>query len=104
RMTSMSLLVAIVLTTTSYLFVSSALDGLTSMISQQHAMIGQDSTAWNIFSSLPGIAALLIGGALSGAMQGSNADEAARILFLVGAAVMAFVALYAAWRDRKSVV
>ena len=97
-MTYLSLLVAVALTTTSILFVSSALGGLTSMISQQHAMTGQASTAWNIFSSIPGIAALLIGGALSGALQGSNAEEAARVLILVGAAVRAFVALYAAWR------
>ena len=97
-MTYMSLLIAVVVATTSSLFVSSALNGLTSMISQQHAMTGQASAAWNIFGSIPGIAALLIGGALSGALEGSSGDEAVRVLFLVGAAVMAALALYAVWR------
>jgi Major Facilitator Superfamily len=97
-MTYMSLLVAVVMATTSSLFVSSALNGLTSMISQQHAMTGQASAAWNIFGSIPGIAALLLGGALSGALEGSSGDEAVRVLFLVGAAVMAALALYAVWR------
>ena len=61
-------------------------------------MTGQASAAWNIFESIPGVAALLIGGALSSALEGSNADQAIRVLFLVGAAVMATLALYAVWR------
>ena len=31
----------------------------------------------------------------------SHADEAARVLFLVGAAIMASVAVYAVWRPRS---
>lgn len=95
-----TLLVAIMLLTTSSLFVASAQNGLTSMIGQQHAMSGQISAVWNIFASIPTVAALLIGGALSGLLEDRNADEAARILFLVGAAIMASVAVYAAWKPR----
>ena len=84
-----TLLVAVVLLTTSFLFVASAQNGLTSTIGQQHAMSGQISAVWNIFASLPTVAALLIGGTLSGLLEDRNADQAARILFLVGAAIMA---------------
>jgi Major Facilitator Superfamily len=96
-----TLLVAVVLLTTSFLFVASAQNGLTSMIGQQHAMTGQISAVWNIFTSIPTVGALLIGGALSGVLEGRNADEAARILFLVGAAIMATVAVYAACKPRS---
>ena len=96
-----TLLVAVMLLTTSFLFVASAQNGLTSMIGQQHAMSGQISAVWNIFASIPTVAALLIGGALSGLLEDRNADEAARILFLVGAAIMATVAVYAAWKPRS---
>ena len=99
--TYVTLLVAVVLLTTSFLFVASAQNGLTSMIGQQHAMSGQISAVWNIFASLPTVAALLIGGTLSDLLEGKNADQAARILFLVGAAIMAAVAVYAAWKPRS---
>ena len=96
-----TLLVAVVLLTTSFLFVASAQNGLTSMIGQQHAMSGQISAVWNIFASLPTVAALLVGGSLSDLLEGRNADQAARILFLVGAAIMAAVTVYAAWKPRS---
>jgi Na+/melibiose symporter-like transporter len=96
-----TLLVAVMLLTTSFLFVASAQNGLTSMIGQQHAMTGQISAVWNIFASIPTVGALLIGGTLSGMLEGRNADEAAHILFLVGAAIMATVAVYAAWKPRS---
>jgi MFS family permease len=63
--TYQSLLLASLLLGTSFLFVSSAQNGLTSTIGQQHLM--SVSAAWNIFGSLPGIAALLLGGFLSDA-------------------------------------
>jgi len=93
-----TLLLAVVLLTSSYLFVSSALHGLASMIGQQHIMSGQVSTIWNIFLSIPLVAALLVGGSLSDLLEQRSADEAVRILFLVGAAVMATIAIYAVWR------
>jgi predicted MFS family arabinose efflux permease len=96
--TYLTLLIAVMLLTTSYLFVASAQNGLASLIGQQHAMSGQISAVWNIFTSVPIIAALLIGGILSDLLERESLDYAARILFLVGAALMALVALYAAWR------
>ena len=64
--TYVTLLVAVVLLTTSFLFVASAENGLASTIGQQHAMSGQISAVWSIFASIPMVVALLIGGALSG--------------------------------------
>jgi hypothetical protein len=93
-----SLLTAVLLLTTSYLFVASAQNGLTSSIGQQHAMSGQISAVWNIFISVPMIGALLIGGALSDFLEHRHTDQAGRILFLVGAASMAALAVYALWR------
>jgi MFS transporter len=93
-----TLLIAVLSLTTSFLFVSSAQHGLTSVIGQQHAMSGQISAVWNVFISIPAIAALLLGGSLSEMLEGRGADDAARLLFLAGAAVMAAVALYAIWR------
>jgi MFS transporter len=98
--TYMTLLCAVILLTTCYLFVASAQNGLTSMIAQQHAMSGQVSAVWNIASSIPGIAALVIGGALSQDLEGRDGDQAARILFLVGAVSMVAIALYATWKPR----
>jgi hypothetical protein len=83
---------------TAFLFTSSALRGLTSTIAQQHVMSGQISAAWNIFESLPAIAALLAGGFLSDLVEGQNAVQGARILFLVGAVIMGGVALFGLWR------
>jgi len=52
-MTYGTLLIAMVLLTTAFLFVASAQNGLASMIGQQHAMSGQVSAVWNIFGSIP---------------------------------------------------
>src|SRR5947209_7771451 len=99
-MTYTTLLIAVVLLTASFLFVSSAQNGLTSTIGQQHAMTGQVSAVWNVFLSIPTVAALLIGGTLSGMLEEENPDQAVRILFLVGASVMIAIALYALWKPR----
>jgi MFS family permease len=97
-LTYVTLLAAVVLLTASFLFVASAQNGLTSTIGQQHAMTGRVSAAWNIFLSVPTFGALLIGGTLSGMLEEQNPDQAVRILFLVGAAMMVTVALYALWK------
>jgi predicted MFS family arabinose efflux permease len=99
-MSYVTLLVAVVVLTASFLFVSSAQNGLTSVIGQQHAMTGQVSAVWNVFLSIPTVGALLIGGTLSGMLEDRNPDQAVRILFLVGAAIMAAIALYALWKPR----
>jgi len=96
-----TLLAALVLLTTSFLFVASALNGLTSTLGQQHVMSGQISAIWNIFASLPTVVALLLGGTLSDVLEAKNANDAARALFFVGAAVMAAVVTYALWKPRS---
>jgi len=97
-MSYVTLVVAVVLLTTSFLFVASAQNGLTSVIGQQHAMTGQISAVWNVFLSIPTVGALLIGGVLSGILEQETPDSAVRILFLVGAAIMTAVALYGLWK------
>jgi len=100
-MTYATLLVAIMVLTASFLFVASAQNGLTSVIGQQHAMTGQVSAVWNVFLSSPTVVALLIGGSLSGVLEEQSPDQAVRILFLVGAAVMTMVALYGLWKPAQ---
>jgi hypothetical protein len=97
-MSYVTLLVAVVLLTTSFLFVASAQNGLTSVIGQQHAMTGQISAVWNVFLSIPTVGALLLGGVLSGVLEQESPDQAVRILFLVGAAIMTAIALYGLWK------
>jgi Na+/melibiose symporter-like transporter len=99
-MTYYSLLVAIIILTTSFLFVASAQNGLASTIGQQHAMTGQISAVWNVFASIPLVAALLAGGWLSSLLEQQNADSAARILFLAGAAIMTAVSVFALWKPK----
>jgi Na+/melibiose symporter-like transporter len=71
------------------------------MLGRQHAMSGQVSAVWNIFMTVPTLAAFLIGGALSSALDDKDADQTAQVLFLVGAAIMAAVAAYALWKPRS---
>ena len=93
-----TLLAASVLLTAAFLFVSSAQNGLASAIGQQHAVSGEISAVWNIAGTIPTIAALLAGGALSSALEALGADQGVRILFLAGAAVMACVAVFASFK------
>ena len=93
-----TLLLATVLLTAAFLFVSSAQNGLSSTIGQQHAVSGQISTVWSIAGSIPTVAALLIGGVLSNMLEAGDANQGVRTLFLVGAAIMTCVAVYAAWK------
>jgi len=95
-----SLLAGVMLVTVSFLFVASAQNGLTSTLGQQHAMSGQISALWNIFGSIPAVAALLAGGSLSNLLEHRTAGDAGRILFLTGAVVMALTAAYAVWRPK----
>jgi hypothetical protein len=94
------LIVAVIMLTASCLFVASAQNGLAAVIGRQHAITGQISAAWNVFLSIPAVAALLAGGALSGLLEDKGADQAIRILFLVGAAIMTIVAVYSVWKPK----
>ena len=78
----------------------SAAAGLTSTIGQQHAMAGQMGTTLAIATSFPAFAAYLIGGAISGFIEGKDAATAERILFLIPAAIMVLVAVFGALGPR----
>ena len=93
-----TLLVASVALGASFLFVSAALNGLIATIGQQHVMSGQVSTLWNIVGGAPPLAALVLGARLSGMLERGGAERSAHLLFMVGAAIMAGVALYGFWR------
>jgi hypothetical protein len=92
------LLGAVLLLVTAYLFIASATRGLISTLGQQHLMSGELSSAWHVFEMVPGVVAMLVGGALSQALEGAGAVGAARTLFLVGAGVMACIAILGFWR------
>jgi MFS family permease len=94
------LMAAVATATVAYNFAHAGQQGLASQVSRQHAMTGQVGAVWNVFLVLPFLVTYLAGGALSQSLEGRDAAMGARILFLVGAAVMAAVALYAVWRPR----
>jgi MFS family permease len=96
-----ALLIAVILLSTAFLFVVSAQTGLTATVARQHVMTGQVSAAWHLFMSLPATIAVLAGGALSDVLEGEKAGVAVRNLFLIGAVVMATLALYGFWRPRS---
>jgi Na+/melibiose symporter-like transporter len=64
-------------------------------------MTGQMSTAVNIAKTAPVTAAYFLGGVLSGALERGDAVQAARTLFLIGAALMAVIALFGAFGPRR---
>jgi Major Facilitator Superfamily len=92
-----TLLVAVFILTGSSLFVIAAQNGLAAMIGQRHAMSGQVSALWNFFLVIPSVAAFLFGGMLSELLEHSEANRAAQMVFLVGAAIMAAVACFGRW-------
>jgi hypothetical protein len=94
------LLSVMVLASICSLFVVAAERGLIATFAQQHVMSGQVSALWNGFGALPGIAALWLGGLVSQALEAQGADGAGRMLFLIGALLMAGIALFATWRSR----
>ncbi|MGH7016706.1 MAG: hypothetical protein ACRED8_06425, partial [Caulobacteraceae bacterium] len=96
----LTLLFGVVILTCLFQFVLGAQNGLVSQFGQQHVMSGQMSAVMNVVQSLPLLGAFLMGGILSQALEGRGAEQAARILFLVGAGVMAVVALYGLWRPK----
>jgi MFS family permease len=97
----LTLLLAIITLTASFLFVASAQNGLTALVGQRHAMTGQISAVWNILLSVPTVAALLAGGVLSNVLEDESSNQAVRILFLLGAAIMCAVAIYSIWKPRE---
>ncbi len=95
------LLSAVILLTCAIQVAWAAARGMMADIGQQHAMAGQTSTVMNMAVVVPSLVAYLLGGFLSGALEGSSATTAARMLFLVGAGLMAMVALSAGLGPRS---
>jgi hypothetical protein len=99
--TALSLAVAVISLTCAFLFVQSGQLGLTAVISRQHVMSGQVSALWNVVSSVPVLVTFALGGYLSNMLEGKQAGDAARLLFLIGAGVMAVIGAFAIWRPRS---
>ncbi len=90
------LLGGILAATVAVLTATSAASGIFTAMGQDHVMAGQASAAASIASFVPTVAGSLLGGLLSEQLEGLNAAAAARTLFLVGAGLMAIVAVIGA--------
>ena len=91
---------AMILLSAAFMFVHAGQVGLAASIGRQHVMSGQISALWYAVSSIPLLAAYAAGGFLSNALEGKQAELAARILFLTGGAVLTAIAAFALWRPR----
>lgn len=80
-----ALFISLLLLTVWSLFIASAQNGLAVTLGQQHAMTGQMSTVWNLFTALPAVLAFLIGGELSDLLKNLDPQTATRSLFVTGA-------------------
>jgi len=96
-----TLLAAVIVLTSCFLFAAAAQAGIASTLGQQHAMTGQQSAASNIFATIPAVAALLVGGYFSVYLESHDADRAATLLFLAGAFVSACLAAYALLKPKS---
>jgi hypothetical protein len=94
------LLGGVILVSTGGLIAGSAARGMTSAIGQKNAITGQAGTIVNLATLMPGVVAYALGGFFSQALEGQGAVIAARILFLVGAGLMAMVALFGVFGPR----
>lgn len=91
-----ALLGSLLLATVTFQMVASATSGLLTAIGQREAVAGGMSMLLGVASSLPLLASFLLGGWVSGWLEGRGADSAARILFLGAAALMGAIALFGA--------
>jgi len=89
-----TMMTAMLVLTSTFLFTVSAQNGLLSTIAGQHVMSGQASAAQNLFISGLTVITVLSGGILSDRLEKMGAGQAVRVLYLVGAAIMIVVALY----------
>ena len=93
-----SLSIGLLLQTIWSLFVAAAQNGLTATIGEQHAMTGQMSAVWNLFTALSAVLAFLAGGELSNSINDMEGQSGARIVFLIGAASSFLLAVFAMFR------
>lgn len=96
--TYLTLLAAIFLLTSAFLLIDSAKYGLSSMLARQHAMSGQVSVLWSVFTALPAVVVLVIGGHVSDVAEGIDADQAIKCLFVLAAVLVLMLALYGIWK------
>ncbi|HZZ31809.1 MAG TPA: MFS transporter [Phenylobacterium sp.] len=82
-------------------FVGGAAAGLASSVGRHHAMSGQMSTVMNGAQLVPWVIAFLLGGILSGLLEGAGATAAARIIFLIGAGLMVAMTAFGAFGPRR---
>jgi hypothetical protein len=94
------LIFAVALSTIAFLFVNAAQAGLTSALGQRNVMSGQVAAMWSIVQALPVLGAYWLGGLFSDMLEGKNAAQAARLLFLTGAAIMLAIAAFGLMRPR----
>jgi MFS family permease len=87
------LLASLLIATVTSQIVVSASAGLLAAAGQREAMAGGMSAVLGVATALPALAGYLLGGELSGLLEGRGADIAARILFLTGAGLMAGIVL-----------
>ena len=97
-LTYLNILVAIFLLTCAHLFIDSAKYGLSSTLARQRAMSGQVSVLWGIFTALPAVAALLIGGQVSDLLESVDVNQAVQGLFTLAAILFLLLALYGTWK------
>ena len=95
------LLGGVFLVTVLMQFVAGAAAGLASGVGRHHAMAGQMSTVMNATTLAPQVIAMLLGGVLSGLLEGAGAATAARVLFLVGAGLMLLMTAFGAVGPRR---
>jgi MFS family permease len=93
-------LAGILISTAVFQVVLGAGNGLISVIGQQRALAGQMSALLSIAASAPILLSSIFGGLLSGYLEGEGATSAARLLFLIGAAIMAGVAVVGGFQPR----
>ena len=96
-----TLLVAVFALTVLMQFVGGAAAGLASSVGRHHAMSGQMSTVMNGAILAPQVLAFLLGGILSGLLEGAGATTAARVIFLIGAGLMVAMTLFGAFGPRR---
>ena len=94
------LLVGLLMVTASIQTVLGSANGLLSTIGRRELMSGQASSVLNIAGQVPALAGFLLGGLLSEIMERQSAGDAARVIFLVGAALMVATALAGAFGPR----
>jgi hypothetical protein len=91
----------VIVATGAFQVVLGAGNGLLSTVGQQQAMAGRMSVLLGIAATAPPIASNLGGGALSQFLEGKGAVGAARILFLMAAAIMVAIVALAFRRPRS---